>query len=260
VDDRTAGTVKLCARTATAFYQEAHMDFITGALPNVMFIAGLIAMGIGLGIEFKIVEIKGELSKQGRMGAIGIGAALVLVSIYLYTRPPQTAGAPATAPGAQPSVVQANVGAAISVPQSAPTQPEAVVAATVPPTAVPPTATSIPPTATAVPPTATNVPPSPTAVPPTATAIPPTATAVPRVKVPDIRGQNTKDAKKTLEALGLQLGEQRERCEDIGAQDESQRKLKKDQIRCQSPAPGADAAPNTQVLYVLGSGDNRGDD
>ena len=50
------------------------MDFVTGALPNVMFIAGLIAMGIGLGIEFKIVEIKGELSKQGRIGAIGIGA------------------------------------------------------------------------------------------------------------------------------------------------------------------------------------------
>jgi hypothetical protein len=220
-----------------------------------MFIAGLIAMGIGLGIEFKIVEIKGELSKQGRIGAIGIGAALVLVSIYLYTRPPQTAGAPATAPGAQPSVVQANVGAAISVPQPAPTQPAPAAAAA---PAAPPTATTAPPSATAVPPTATNVPPTATAVPPTPTAIPPTATAVPQVKVPDIRGQNTKDAKKKLEALGLLLGEQRERCADIGATDESPRKLKKDQIRCQSPAPGAGAAPNTPVLYVLGeSGEDK---
>lgn len=57
------------------------MDFITGALPNVMFIAGLIAMDLGLGIEFKIVEIKGELSKQGRIGAIGIGAVLEPIRI-----------------------------------------------------------------------------------------------------------------------------------------------------------------------------------
>ncbi len=63
------------------------MDFITGALPNVMFIAGLIAIGLGLGIEFKIVEIKGELSKIGRFAAVGIGAVLVSISIYLYTRP-----------------------------------------------------------------------------------------------------------------------------------------------------------------------------
>jgi hypothetical protein len=221
------------------------MDFVTGALPNVMFIAGLIAMGIGLGIEFKIVEIKGELSKQGRIGAIGIGAALVLVSIYLYTRPPQTASVPATGPGAQPSVVQANLGA-VSAPQSAPTQAPAQVAAT----AAPPTATNVPPTATAVPPTATVVPPTATAVPPTATPVPPTA--VPSVKVPDIRGKNTKDAQKALEALGLRLGDKHERCADINASDQSPRKLKKDQIRCQSPAPGAAAAPNTAVLYVLG--------
>src|SRR6266571_191988 len=88
------------------------MDFITGALPNVMFIAGLIAIGIGLGIEFKIVEIKGELSKPGRFAAMGIGAVLVSSSVYLYTRPPQTASSPATVAAAQPVVVQPNVGAA----------------------------------------------------------------------------------------------------------------------------------------------------
>jgi len=72
--------------------------------------------------------------------------------------------------------------------------------------------------------------------------------------VPDIRGQNAKDAQKKLEALGLHLGERHERCTDIGATDESQRKLKKDQIRCQSPAPGASASPNAPVLYVLAGG------
>jgi hypothetical protein len=38
-------------------------------------------------LEFKIVEVKSELSKQGRLGAIGLGAVLVSISIYLYTRP-----------------------------------------------------------------------------------------------------------------------------------------------------------------------------
>src|SRR5262249_53238796 len=100
----------------------------------------------------------------------------------------------------------------------------------------------------------TSVPPTAMAVRATATSVPPTATAVPGVAVPDIRGQNTKDAQKKLEGLGLRLGERHERCEDIGATDESQRKLKKDQIRCQSPAPGASASPNRPVLYVLAGG------
>src|SRR5262245_41659881 len=138
------GTANARAHTAPVFYQEARMDFVTGALPNVMFIAGLIAMGIGLGIEFKIVEIKGELSKRGRIGAIGIGAVLVLISIFLYTRPPQTVSTPSIAPGAQP-VAQANAGGNGSPAQPAPTQAAPAQAA----------ATSIPHTATAVAPTAT---------------------------------------------------------------------------------------------------------
>jgi hypothetical protein len=234
------------------------MDFITGALPNVMFIAGLIAMGIGLGMEFKIVEVKGELSKQGRMGAIGIGAVLVLVSVYLYTRPPQTASklAPGAAPA--PGVVQANAGAPLALSQPAPTQaaPAQVAATPIPATA---TATTIPPSATAVVPTATMMPPSATPVPATATAVPPTATSIPPtkaptavsgVKVPDLRGQSLKDAQQTLAKAGLRLGEPRERCEDIGASD-AERKLKKGQIRCQSPAPGSVAAPQSSVVYVL---------
>ncbi len=129
------------------------MDFITGSLPNVMFIAGLLAMGIGLGMEFKIVEIKSELSKQGRLGAIGLGAVLVSISIYLYTRPPQPASSPGTVAGAQPAVVQASVGGGDSVPQAA--RVTVVVTATPPAsvTTASPTATPLPPTATAVAPT-----------------------------------------------------------------------------------------------------------
>jgi hypothetical protein len=248
------------------------MDFITGALPNVMFIAGLIAIGLGLGIEFKIVEIKGELSKPGRFAAIGIGAVLVSSSIYLYTRPAQSI--PAAVAGAQPMVVQASGSGTGSAPQA----PILLVDATAlpsetttnaPPTAtvVPPTATSVPPTATAVPPTTTPVPPTDTAVPPTATPVPPTTTptatatptAVPGVTVPDIRGQNSKDAQKVLAATGLQLGERREHCEDIGAH-ETRDKLKRGQIRCQSPAPGSIVVPNTEVLVVFVGGEENDDD
>jgi hypothetical protein len=237
------------------------MNFITGALPNVMFIAGLIAMGIGLGMEFKIVEIKGELSKQGRFGAIGVGAVLVLVSVYLYTRPPQTASQPAPITAPAPGVVQANAGAPLALAEAAPTQAAQlqVAASPMPATAtsVPPSATAVVPTATMVPPSATPVPPTATAVPPTATAVPPTkaptSTAVPGVTVPDLRGQSLKDAQQTLTKAGLRLGEPRERCEDIGASDNGG-KLKKGQIRCQSPAPGSMAAPQTSVVYVLVGG------
>ena len=75
------------------------------------------------------------------------------------------------------------------------------------------------------------------------------------VKVPDIRGQSLKDAQQTLAKAGLRLGQNRERCEDIGASDAG-RKLKKGQVRCQSPAPGSVAAPNTPVLFVLAGGGN----
>src|SRR5262249_24941855 len=96
------------------------MDFVGGALPNVMFISGLLATGIGLGIEFKIVEVKGQLNKQSRIGAIGMGLVLIVVSIVLYTRPPQTATAPSAS---QPAAVQANV--VDSAPQTQPTEPPA---------------------------------------------------------------------------------------------------------------------------------------
>jgi len=234
-----------------------------------MFIAGLIAIGLGLGIEFKIVEIKGELSKPGRFAAVGIGAVLVSISIYLYTRPAHTASIPAAVAGAQPAVVQATASGPGSGPQASVLLVDATALPSETATTAPPTATAEPPTATAVPPTATAEPPTPTTVPPTATPLPPTATAepsatpapptaVPGVTVPDIRGQNSKDAQKTLAATSLQLGERRAHCEDIGASETSD-KLKRGQVRCQSPAPGSIVVANTAVLVVFVGGEDNQD-
>jgi hypothetical protein len=229
------------------------MDFVAGALPNVMFLVGMIAIGIALGIEFKIVEVKGQLSKNGRIGAFGVGAALIIASIVLYTRPAATASAPTP----QPAALQANAGAAqppTAQPAAIQAQPTTVPSATaLPPTATPepPSATAIPPTHTPVPPTATAVPPTATPIPPTATPVPPTATAVPGVPVPDIRGQSSKDAGKRLKEAGLQLGEKKDRCEQIGMTGDNVRRVKKGQIACQSVAPGSSAAPNARIDYVL---------
>jgi hypothetical protein len=219
------------------------MEFITGALPNVMFICGIISIGIGLGIEFKIVEVKGQLSKQGRYGAIATGGLLILVSVFLYTRPPQAANAP-TAVGAPPAVAQAAAG----------TQPEApasqAAAATEAPTAAPTQAPSATPQPTQ-PPTATPL--------PTSTATP-APTDIPGVQVPDIRDESPKDAKKTLDAAGLQLGERKGSCEEIGARAEM-RDVRKGRITCQSLQPGTSAAPGTYVTYVLaGEDDDKEDD
>jgi hypothetical protein len=94
------------------------MDFISGALPNVMFIAGLIAVGIALGIEFKIVEIKGQLSKHGRIAAFLIGIALIGFSIHLYTKPSQVAAVPSLPTATTVPVVQANMAGLAPTPLS----------------------------------------------------------------------------------------------------------------------------------------------
>ena len=56
---------------------------------------------------------------------------------------------------------------------------------------------------------------------------------------------------KVLKEVGLWLGDQSESCDQISASP-IDGKLKRDQIRCQSPAPGSLVAPNTPVLYVIG--------
>ena len=74
------------------------MDFIGGALPNVMFLIGVIAIGIGLGLEFKIIEIRNGLSRGGRISAGLVGMALITTSIVLYLLPAPTASNPPATP------------------------------------------------------------------------------------------------------------------------------------------------------------------
>lgn len=209
-------------------------DFVTGTLPNVMFIVGVIAIGIGLGFEFKLIEVKGQVTKSGRIGALGLGAVLIAVSVFLYARP--------NLPGTAASDVS---------PQTAAVSQAAVVAdpgAVAPPPA--PTEAPIPATATAIPPTET-------AVPPTETAAP---TAIAGVMVPDIRAMNPKDARKTLEALGLRLGDKQDNCDVIGVQAEEIVATDRDRIMCQAAAPGSVVPPNSQVHYVVAGGKNGGGD
>jgi hypothetical protein len=154
------------------------MDFIGGALPNIMFIIGIIAIGMALGLEFKIVEIKGELSKAGRMGAFGVGSVLIAISIFLYTRPAPTASAPAAPASAQGAVVQGNVAVAAAPGQDPPQVPATPqTAPTDAGSTVPPTAPAVSPTLPAPPPTAIPTEEAPTvSVPPTRL---PTATVSP---------------------------------------------------------------------------------
>jgi hypothetical protein len=179
----------------------------------------VIAIGIGLGLEFKIIEVKNGLSRGGRIGASVVGVALVATSIALYLRPPQTASsqaaAAATATGA-PGTPVPTQGAASAAEQSAPT-------------AVP-----------------TDVP---TAVP---TEIPtPAPTKVPTVKMPDIRGLSPKDAARQLAEVGLQLGEPQESCAELGVADELMAEVRKNRIACQSVEPGSSVALQSSVTYAL---------
>jgi hypothetical protein len=247
------------------------MDFVGGALPNVMFLVGVIAIGVGLGLEFKIVEVKGDLGRNGRIGAFGVGLGLIAVSIYLYLtpRPAATAGAPA----AVPPTATIQIAQVAALPSATP-EPSATA---VPPTTTPePSATAVPPTNTLEPPT-TTLEPSATAVPPTATPEPPTATpepsatAVPAtavvvaatptsavgsfvnggVAVPDIRDLSAKDAEKKLRGAGLKLGKRHDECSAIGVSGDDVRKVRKDRISCQSVQPGTEVARDTAVDYVV---------
>lgn len=43
------------------------MEFLGGALPNVMFIIGILAIGLGLGIELKLVALNKEITRPGEL-------------------------------------------------------------------------------------------------------------------------------------------------------------------------------------------------
>ena len=194
------------------------MDFLGGALPNVMFIVGMLAIGLGLGIELKLVPLNKEIDKTGRVGAIIVGLVLVAASLIIYLNPSlanrtQSAGTATSAANAQAIAPLATSAPAVSAATAAP------------PTDTPPAAPATP----------------------AATAAPPMQTAVPSVSVPDLRDMDEKAAKRALESAGLRASKA-EQCQSSSQPDP---KAKKGHIQCQSPAPDESVALGTTVEYVL---------
>jgi hypothetical protein len=207
------------------------MEFLGGALPNVMFIIGIVAIGLGLGIELKLVALNKEIDKTGRIGAIVVGALLVAMSLFLYLNPGLTNRnqASSSAANATQAPTQAN---------SPATPPNATAAPVVAAIAAQPEA----PTAVAAP-TATTAP----ADTPTAAPAPPAATAVSNVLVPDLHGMDDKGAQRKLNELGL-TPKKVDRCSAAG---QAEQKVKKGQVQCQNPAPNQAVAPGSTVEYTL---------
>src|SRR3954471_15816690 len=201
------------------------MNFLGGSLPNVMFIIGVLAIGLGLGIELKLVPLSKEIDKTGRIGAMVVGALLVAASLYIYLNPALTAGNQAA-----PTAVSAALAPAIGVPTN---NPQAVAAL---PTVMPPdvpTATSVPSeTPTAVPPAVPSATPVPTAT-AVPTAIPPTP--VPSVTVPDVHGLSEKEAQDALTQVGLHA----RTVDTCTGSDRGDSKAKKHRVQCQNPAAKA---------------------
>ena len=212
-------------------------EFVKGSLPNIMFIGGLIAIGLGLGIEFKIVEVKGQLTRGSRFGAIGVGAILIVVSVFLYIRPLETASMP-PAP-AQPEVVQANLVPVEPVSQPLPhitEQPASAPVVGEQPQAAP----------TVSPP---DVPVEPSQSLPAADVS--SNTVASDVTVPDLRDMNVKDAEKLLRVLGLQLGQPYATCDQIQASGAAAVRVKKGHIVCQSALPASLIPPGSAIDYVV---------
>jgi hypothetical protein len=206
-----------------------------------MFIIGVLAIGLGLGIELKLVPLGKEIDKTGRIGAMVVGAILVAASLYIYLNPAltsSTATTPATANGAL-------------VPVQAPPATNAQLIAAAP-TIVPPTdptAASLPTTAPSEPPTVVSLV-APSATPePTATPIPTAVqpTPIPPVTVPDLHGLSEKEAQDTLSNIGLKA----RKVDQCAGSDQGDAKAKKHRIRCQNPAANAAVPLGTTVEYVV---------
>ncbi|HEU5100912.1 MAG TPA: PASTA domain-containing protein [Roseiflexaceae bacterium] len=216
------------------------MNFLGGALPNVMFIIGVLAIGLGLGIELKLVPLNKEIDKTGRIGAIVVGSLLVAASLYVYLNPALTnQAAPTTASAALPPAVAATANSS-QAQAEAPTVPAAAAAAAPEPSATP-TPTSAPEPSVTPAPTSTPEP-SATSVP---TAVPPTE--VPSVAVPELLNRSEKEANDMLHAAGLQARKV-DQCPGGG---EGDSKVKKNRIACQNPAAEARVPLGTIVEYVL---------
>lgn len=206
------------------------MDFLGGALPNVMFIVGMLAIGLGLGIELKLVPLNKEIDKTGRIGAIVVGTVLVAASLYIYLNPSlanRNQASPSAANAALVPVAAAPT-AVVPPPVSAPARlPTEAAVATEAPTVVASAATPAP--------AATSIP----------TAVPPTK--LPSVAVPDLHGLSEKDALGMLKTAGLQ-GNKVDKC---SGSDKGDSKTKKHQVQCQNPAANAAVSRGTTVEYVV---------
>jgi PASTA domain-containing protein len=207
------------------------MDLLGAALPNIMFIVGILAVGLGLGIELKVVSLNKEIDKKGRIGAFVAGIVLIGGSLVLYLNPSLANRGQAT---------KAEVNAAAVAPQ--PTQaPAAALAPAQAATAAPPP-TQASPTAAAVPTQA----PTPTSRPAPAPALAPTA-AVLGVLVPDLHDKDDKGARDALTKAGLKP-QKAEHCTGTNTVDP---KPKKNRVQCQSPPAGQVVAAGTTVQYVI---------
>jgi hypothetical protein len=231
------------------------MGFLGGALPNVMFIIGMLAIGLGLGIELKLVPLNKEIDRTGRIGAMVVGTVLVASSLFIYLNPSLTNPGqvtPTTANSALAPVVATPVNRAQVVTETATALPSAIATPislpteTPVPTDVPTVIPSAVPSATPAP-TATQVPsatPAPTAT-QIPTAVPPTQ--VPSVTVPDLHNLSEKEGQEMLTTAGLQASKVKE----CNGEDQGDSKARKNRVLCQNPPANAAVPHGTTVEYVL---------
>jgi len=217
------------------------MDFLGGALPNVMFIIGILAIGLGLGIELKLVPLNKEIDKTGRIGAMVVGAILVVGSLYIYLNPALTSQSQ-TAPATGNAALAPVVGAPANDTQAGSGTPASSAPAVPTPANLPIEAAAEAPAAMATPvPTAT---PEPSAT-PVPTSIPPTE--APGVAVPDVHDLSEKEAQDALSMAGLQA----RKVEQCTGTDQGDSKARKHRIQCQNPAADVVIPLGTTVEYVL---------
>lgn len=188
------------------------MNLLGAALPNLMFIAGILAIGIGLGIELKIVSLNKEINRGGRIGAFIVGAVLIAASILMYFNPSSP----------DRGLASSATGAATALPTQALPAPSATAAGNLAPTDEPALSAGQP-------------------------TMAPMAEQS-GVIVPDLHGMNEKDIKHKLEQSGLRVGDMRDQCEGV---DQGGHDIKKGRILCQNPPAGQTVAPDTAVDYVL---------
>jgi hypothetical protein len=203
------------------------MNFLNGTLPNVMFLVGVLAVGLGLGIELKLVPLNKEVGRFGRIGAFMFGILLIGASLALYLNPSLTNSSQATlsaSMGAAPAEQAAS--SAAPAAQTIVEQPAGVAGAQV---------TALPQPAAAAAPT-------------DAPAVQAQAVAAPRdVTVPDLHGLDDKGAQRALSDAGLAA----QKAASCSGADEGSPKAKKNRVMCQNPAAGQAVAPGAIVEYAL---------